>query len=144
MAEERKSDAREGIKEGLKAGLGILSALKEALEETFEEVMKERDFGPDRARDAFKETVKRAQDAMDGAKDRLDFVPRKDFDALRAQVDALRQQMELHLSAAVHHSHGPVDPAPGVHAHGDAADASAPGAPQGDDRSRSIPADELE
>lgn len=118
MAEERRNDARDGIKEGLKAGLGILGALKEALEETFEEAMKERDFGPDRARDAFKDTVRRAQEAMDEAMDRFDFVSRRDFEALRGQVDALRHQVETHLTASVHHEHKTGDPA-GAHVHGE-------------------------
>ena len=43
---------------------------------------------------------------MDQARDRLDFVPRRDFDALKAQVDALRQQVEHHLTSSVHHTHG--------------------------------------
>ncbi len=163
MPDERW-DAREGIKEGIKAGIGILGALKEALEETFEEAMKERDFGPDRARDAFRETVRRAQETMDQARDRFDFVPRKDFEALQAQVDALRRQIELHLTNAVHHTHGAgtggaagagawADSAPGGYASGElhTHPASGPGASPsdsgglaGEDRPRTIPLDEGE
>ncbi len=108
MADERneRDEARDSIKDGIKAGLGILGALKEALEETFEQAMKEREFGPDRARDAFKETVRRAQATMEQTRDRFDFVPRRDFDALKAQVDALRHQVEHHLTSSVHHTHG--------------------------------------
>ncbi len=108
MVDERKGerdDARDSIKDGIKAGLGILGALKEALEETFEQAMTEREFGPDRARDAFKETVRRAQATMEQARDRFDFVSRRDFDALKAQVDALRHQVEHHVTSSVHHTH---------------------------------------
>ncbi len=142
MAEERKNDARDPIRDGIKAGLGILGALKEALEETFEEAMKEREFGPDRARDAFKETVRRAQETMEQARDRFDFVPRRDFDALKAQVDALRHQVEQHVASSTHQTY---EAAGGFGAgSGPTPEGSDPGALAGEGRARDIPVDQGE
>jgi polyhydroxyalkanoate synthesis regulator phasin len=82
--------AREGIREGVRAVTGFLAALKDAIEETIRDVRDTGDLDPNRAKEAMKSTMKRAQNAVDNVADRLDFVPRKDFDALREEVEALR------------------------------------------------------
>ncbi len=91
MADEQRR--RPGIGEGIKAGLGILSAFKEAVEETFQEAVERGDMKPDRARAAVQEAVRRAQGTFDDVRERLDAVPRREFDELRAEVEALRAEM---------------------------------------------------
>jgi polyhydroxyalkanoate synthesis regulator phasin len=88
-----RDSAKEGIKEGVRAVTGFLAALKDAIEETLRDVRDTGDLDPQRAKDAMKSTMRRAQDAMDDVKDRLDFVQRKDHDALRAEVEALRARV---------------------------------------------------
>ena len=91
--ERSRDSAKEGIKEGVRAVTGFLAALKDAIDETLRDVRDTGDLDPQRAKDAMRSTMKRAQDAMDDVKDRLDFVPRKDYDVLRAEVDALRARV---------------------------------------------------
>jgi polyhydroxyalkanoate synthesis regulator phasin len=88
-----REQARDGIKEGVRAVTGFLSALKDAIEETIRDVKASGDLDPERAREAMRTTMKRAADAVDDVKDRLDFVPRRDFDALREEVAALRARV---------------------------------------------------
>jgi polyhydroxyalkanoate synthesis regulator phasin len=91
--ERNRDSAKEGIKEGVRAVTGFLAALKDAIDETLRDVRDTGDLDPQRAKDAMRSTMKKAQDAMDDVKDRLDFVPRKDHDALRAEVEALRARV---------------------------------------------------
>ena len=91
--ERNRDSAKEGIKEGVRAVTGFLAALKDAIDETLRDVRDTGDLDPQRAKDAMRSTMKRAQDAMDDVKDRLDFVPRKDYDALSAEVEALRARV---------------------------------------------------
>ena len=86
-------DAKEGIKEGVRAVTGILAALKDAIEETIDDIKVRGDLDPNRAKQAAKDTMNRAQTAFDEMRERVDFVPRKEFDALRAEVDALRARV---------------------------------------------------
>jgi polyhydroxyalkanoate synthesis regulator phasin len=95
-----RDSAKEGIKEGVRAVTGFLAALKDAIEETLRDVRDTGDLDPQRAKDAMRSTMKKAQDAMDDVKDRLDFVPRKDHDALRSEVEALRARV-THLESKV-------------------------------------------
>src|SRR5688572_27441972 len=83
-------EAKEGIKEGVRAVTGILAALKDAIEETIDDIKVRGDVSPDRAKQAAKETMHKAQDAFDEMRERIDFVPRKEVDALRAEIEALR------------------------------------------------------
>jgi polyhydroxyalkanoate synthesis regulator phasin len=83
-----------GIGEGIRSGLGILTAFKDALEETIQEAMNRGDLTPDRARQAVQDTVRRMQSGFDEARDRLDFVPRKEFEALQAQLIDMRARVE--------------------------------------------------
>jgi polyhydroxyalkanoate synthesis regulator phasin len=105
MAEER-SGSGGGLGDGIRSGLGILNALKEALEETLEEASRRGDFSPDRAKGAVADVVHRLQDTFDDAKEKLDFVSRKDFDALSAEVRELREQVSRHLGNQAAHGAG--------------------------------------
>jgi polyhydroxyalkanoate synthesis regulator phasin len=91
MADEPR---RAGIGDGLKAGIGILTAFKQAIEETIEDAAERNDLRPERAREALSGALTRAQDAFDDVRERLEVVPRRDFDALRAEVDELRRRLE--------------------------------------------------
>jgi polyhydroxyalkanoate synthesis regulator phasin len=86
-------EAKEGIKEGVRAVTGILAALKDAIEETIDDIKVRGDLDPNRAKQAAKDTMNRAQTAFDEMRERVDFVPRKEFDALRAELDALRARV---------------------------------------------------
>ena len=67
MAEQQK--ASDGIRDGLKAGIGILAALKDAFEETIDEMRERGDISPERAKEAVRSTMQRAQEAMGDARD---------------------------------------------------------------------------
>lgn len=88
MTEERQGK-REGFSEGVRQGLGVLSAFKEAIEETLSEVRERGDLNPERARAAMKEALHRAQAVAGEAREKVDFVGRKEFEALRDRVDEL-------------------------------------------------------
>lgn len=90
MAEERQG----GVGGGLRTGVGILVAFKEAIEETIEEVRERGDFTPERARGLVQEATNRVQHSVEGARERLDFVSRKEIDELRAEVALLRSRIE--------------------------------------------------
>jgi polyhydroxyalkanoate synthesis regulator phasin len=82
------------VREGIRAGLGILSALKDAVEETVQDMLDRGELSPERAKEAVRTTMDRAQAAVDEARMRLDFVPRRDFDALAAEVAELRRRVD--------------------------------------------------
>jgi len=69
-------------REGLRAWLGVLDAFKEAIDETIEEIRQRGAPSPERAREAMRRTMQRAQSAMGEARERLGFVPRRDFEGL--------------------------------------------------------------
>jgi polyhydroxyalkanoate synthesis regulator phasin len=83
-----------GIGEGLKAGIGILTAFKQAIEETIQEASDRGDLKPERAKEALTGALTRAQGAFDDVRERLDVVPRRDFDALKAEVAELRRRLD--------------------------------------------------
>ena len=61
-----------------------------------------------------RDALDRAQEAADGARERLDFVPRKDLDRMREEMDALRARVgriEAHLGLEVLLAAGDADPA---------------------------------
>jgi polyhydroxyalkanoate synthesis regulator phasin len=109
MTEQQRGSGRgsvgDDVREGIRAGLGILSALKEAIEETVDDMLQRGELSQDRAREAVRTTMERAQAAVDEARIRLDFVARRDFDDLAADVEELRRRVER-LEAASH-QHGP-------------------------------------
>ena len=88
-----KQEAKEGIREGVRAVTGFLAALKDAIDETLRDVRDSGDLDPDKAKDAMRSTMRKAQDAMDDVKDRLDFAQRKDIDALREELAAIRVRL---------------------------------------------------
>ena len=102
-------EAKEGIKEGVRAVTGILAALKDAIDETINDIKVRGELDPTRAKQAAKDTMSRAQEAFDDMKERVDFVPRKEYEALRAEVEALRARV-----AAIETKHA----GPHGHAHG--------------------------
>ena len=112
-------EAKDGIKEGVRAVTGMLAALKDAIDETINDIKVRGDLDPTRAKQAAKDTMSRAQEAFDDMKERVDFVPRKEYDALRAEVEALRARV-----AAIETKHA------GSHGH-----THEPGAPEGAENS---------
>ncbi|HEX7089745.1 MAG TPA: hypothetical protein VF192_06385 [Longimicrobiales bacterium] len=80
-------------REGFRAWLGVLDAFKEAIDETIQEIRERGTPSPERAREAMRSTMKRAQAAMGEARERLDFVPRREFEALRDEVAELRRRV---------------------------------------------------
>lgn len=97
--DRRPNDLGDNLREGVRTVAGILGALKDAVEESFDELRQRGDLSPERAREAARSTVQRAQQEMEGVRDRLDFVSRKELDALRAEVDALRVRLDAHPQA---------------------------------------------
>lgn len=117
MAEDQgrnRSSMGDEVREGIRAGLGILSALKDAIEETVQDMMDRGELSPERAREAVRTTMDRAQNAFEDARTRLDFVPRREFEALRAEVAALTGRLDRHMAeSGAHHDHGSATPGPG-------------------------------
>lgn len=90
MDEERSRQSREGFR----AWLGVLDAFREAIEETIDEMKQRGQFSPDRAKEAVRESFRRAQAAAGEVRERLDFVSRREFDELRVRVDDLRARVD--------------------------------------------------
>lgn len=90
----QRAGARERVSDGIRQGIGVLSAFKEALEETIQEARDRGDLSTDRAKQVMKDALERAQAAAGDARERLDFVHQTEFDALRAEVAALRARVE--------------------------------------------------
>ncbi len=103
--EQRK---RPGIGEGIRTGIGVLTAFKEAVEETLQEAVDRGDLKPERAKQALTDVYSRAQGAVGDVRERLDWVSRKEFDDLRAEVAELRRRLEGG-SGALLPSSGPDD-----------------------------------
>jgi polyhydroxyalkanoate synthesis regulator phasin len=97
MTEQQPRDREtDPFREGVRTVTGILGALKEAIEETFDELRERGDISPERAKEAARSTMKRAQGQFDEMRERLDFVTRREFDALRAEVESLRARLDAH------------------------------------------------
>ena len=94
--DRRPGDLGENLREGVRTVAGILGALKDAVEESFDELRARGDLSPERAREAARATMQRAQEELENVRERFDFVSRKEFDALRAEVDALRARLDAH------------------------------------------------
>ncbi len=93
-SDDEHSGPRDKVSDGIRQGLGVLAALKDAIEETIIEARDRRDLTPERAREAVRSAMTRAQAAAGEARDRLDLVSRKEFEALRAHVDELRERLD--------------------------------------------------
>lgn len=87
--------AREATREWVRATTGILSAFKEAMEETIQDILERGDLAPERAREAVRQTMSRAQQAVEETRVRLDFATRQEVAELRDQVDELRRRIEM-------------------------------------------------
>lgn len=105
--QEDRKGVGDDVREGIRAGLGVLSALKDAIEETFEEMMDRGELSQDRAREAAKTTMDRAQEAFEEARSRFDFVLRSEFDDLAEDVRELRRRVERLENQA--HDHATTD-----------------------------------
>ena len=92
MTDDKKS-AREKVSDGIRQGIGVLSAFKDALEETINEARERGDLSPERAKGVMKDALHKAQEAAEGARDRLDFVSQKEFDGLSAVVEGIRERV---------------------------------------------------
>ncbi len=79
----------EGIKGGIRQGLSMLSAMKDAIEETLKEARERGDLSPERAKEVMRSTLEKAQEKAGEARDALDFVKQKEFDALKKVVDGI-------------------------------------------------------
>jgi polyhydroxyalkanoate synthesis regulator phasin len=93
MSDEQQRK-RPGIGEGIRTGIGVLTAFREAVEETLQEAVDRGDLKPERAKQALTDALSRAQGAVGDVRERLDFVSRKEFDELRAEVAELRRRLE--------------------------------------------------
>lgn len=108
MTDDQKGRARrdvgDEVRDGIRAGIGILSALKDAIEETVDDMMDRGELSQDRAREAVRTTMERAQTAFDDARTRFEFVPRREFDELMEDVRELRRRV-IRLEGEAH-QHG--------------------------------------
>jgi polyhydroxyalkanoate synthesis regulator phasin len=92
--EQQQPTRRLSIGEGIRSGVGVLSAFKEAIEETIQEANARGDLSPDRAKQFLGDALHRAQDAVGEVRERLEWVPRKEFEALQAEVAELRGRLD--------------------------------------------------
>jgi len=83
------------MSDGIKQGIGVLSAFKEAIEETIQEARDRGDLSTERAKGVMKDALERAQSAASGAREKLDFVNQTELEALRAELGALKNRVEL-------------------------------------------------
>ena len=88
-AEPKEEARRNGIKGGIRQGLGMLVAMKDAIEETLKEAKERGDLTPERAKEVMRSTLEKAQEKAGEARDALDFVKQKEFDALKEVVERL-------------------------------------------------------
>jgi polyhydroxyalkanoate synthesis regulator phasin len=82
------------IGEGLRSGIGVLAAFKEAIEETIQEAGSRGDLSPDRAKQFLGDALHRAQETVGDVRDRLDFVPRREFEAVLREVEELQRRVD--------------------------------------------------
>ncbi len=87
--------AKRRMSDGIKQGIGVLSAFKEAIEETIQDARDRGDLSTDRAKGVMKDALGRAQAAASGAREKLDFVNQSELEALRAELAALKNRLEV-------------------------------------------------
>lgn len=85
---------RLSIGEGIRSGVGVLTAFKEAIEESIQEANARGDLSPDRAKQFLGDALHRAQETVGEVRERLEWVPRKEFEALQAEVAELRSRLD--------------------------------------------------
>ena len=93
-SQERRGTRRR-MSDGIKQGIGVLSAFKEAIEETIQDARDRGDLSGDRAKGVMKDALGRAQAAASGAREKLDFVNQAEVTALRAELAALKNRLEV-------------------------------------------------
>lgn len=91
---ESNRPPRGGIGEGIRTGIGILAAIKEAVEDTFQEAVERGDLSPERAKRAVQNATDRLQGSVADIRERIEVVPRREHDELRAEVSALRERLD--------------------------------------------------
>lgn len=94
MSEDQQGRKLPSIGEGIRSGIGMLTAFKEAIEETIQEAGERGDLSPERAKHFLGGALNRAQETVGDVRDRLDFVPRKEFEALLLEVEELQRRMD--------------------------------------------------
>jgi polyhydroxyalkanoate synthesis regulator phasin len=95
MTDEQQPQGRRlSIGEGIRNGVGVLTAFKEAIEESIQEASARGDLSPERAKQFLGDALHRVQDTVVDVRDRLDVVPRREFDALQAEVAELRRRLD--------------------------------------------------
>jgi polyhydroxyalkanoate synthesis regulator phasin len=98
MADEQQQaqgqPRRLSIGEGIRSGVGVLTAFKEAIEESIQEANARGDLSPDRAKQFLGDALHRAQETVGEVRERLEWVPRKEFEALQAEVAELRGRLD--------------------------------------------------
>jgi polyhydroxyalkanoate synthesis regulator phasin len=107
MTDDNRRDAGDPFREGVRAITGILGALRDAIEESFDDLKQQGDLSPEKAKEAARSTMRRAQEAVDDVRERIDFVPRREFDALREEVGELRRRLDTMGGSAAPASGGP-------------------------------------
>jgi len=90
-----------GLSTGVKAGLGVLQAFVEAVQETLQETLARHDVNAEQARQRLREASQRLQATLDEWRERVDFVPRREFEQLQAEVAQLRQELQALRQARV-------------------------------------------
>jgi len=115
---QKRTDPGDAFREGVRALTGIVGAFKDAIEQTFDDLSKRGDLSPERARESASDAMKRVQEAIDDMRGRLDFVTRREFDALKLELSELRAQVDRHTALGGHHAHsataGPAGAPPGT------------------------------
>jgi polyhydroxyalkanoate synthesis regulator phasin len=96
MSDDEQDGGRRlpSIGEGLRSGIGVLTAFKEAIEETIQEAGSRGDLSPERARHFLGDALHRAQETVGDVRDRLDFVPRREFEAVLREVEELQRRVD--------------------------------------------------
>ena len=110
MTDDQRREAGDPFREGVRAITGILGALRDAIEETFDDLKQQGEISPEKAKEAARSTMRRAQEAVDDVRDRIDLVPRRDFEALREEVAELRRRLDTMSAAAPPSGGGPAPP----------------------------------
>lgn len=105
-ADQKRRDAGDDLRDGVRTIVGVAGALKDAIEGTFQELLDRGELSPERAREAARSTVKKAQETVEQMRDRVDVVSRREFDALRDEVTTLRRAFDEHRAQQSASAHG--------------------------------------
>jgi polyhydroxyalkanoate synthesis regulator phasin len=112
--EQKKADPGDTIREGVRAVTGILGAFKDAIEQTFNDMSEKGDISPERAKEAARDAMKRAQEAVEDVRGRIEMVPRREFDALKAEVAELRARLDRYTGNSIGGTSSAGDGSPGL------------------------------